>query len=234
MKSVRLLLAFVACLVLGGCANDLSDFNQAPPLSPIGQGLQADARAIPVERRERFDPGRHSLWNERKDLYRDPRAMRVGDLLTVTISMSDKATLDNKTDRSRDSQTKFSFDYLAEFLPWSKKGQADANVNSQSSTKGAGKIDRTEDVKFSVAAVVVDVLPNGNLLISGSQEIRVNYEMRVMNVGGIVRPLDITRNNTIAYEKVAEARISYGGRGRLMEVQQPAWGHQVYDRVVPF
>ena len=81
---------------------------------------------------------------------------------------------------------------------------------------------------------MVDVLPNGNLLISGSQEVRVNYEMRVLNVGGIVRPLDITRNNTIAYEKVAEARISYGGRGRLMEVQQPAWGHQIYDQVVPF
>ena len=203
-------------------------------MSPIGQGLQADARAIPIERRARFTPGRHSLWDERRDLYRDPRAMRIGDLLTVIISMNDKATLDNKTDRSRDSQTKFGADFMAEFLPWSKKGALDANVNSQTSTKGTGKIDRTEEVKFSVAAVVVDVLPNGSLLISGSQEVRVNYEMRVLNVGGIVRPLDITRNNTIAYEKVAEARISYGGRGRLMEVQQPGWGHQIYDQVVPF
>jgi flagellar L-ring protein precursor FlgH len=117
---------------------------------------------------------------------------------------------------------------------WSSKGQADGNVNSQTSTKGAGKIDRTEEVKFSVAAVVIDTLPNGNFLISGSQEVRVNYEMRVLNVAGIVRPRDIGRNNTIAYDKVAEARISYGGRGRLMEVQQPAWGHQIYDRVGPF
>ena len=225
MKSMRWFPAFVACLALSGCANPLSELNQAPMMSPIGQGLQADARAIPVERRGRF---------ERKDLYRDPRAARVGDLLTVTISMNDKATLDNKTDRSRDSKVTFSADYFAEFLPWSKAGQLDGNINSQSSSKGAGKIDRTEEVKFSVAAVVVDVLPNGNLLISGSQEVRVNYEMRVLNVGGIVRPLDVTRNNTIAYEKVAEARISYGGRGRLMEVQQPGWGHQVYDKVAPF
>jgi flagellar L-ring protein precursor FlgH len=219
---------------VGGCTNNIAELNQAPLMSPIGQGLQADAQGIPMERRGRFTAGRHSLWDERKDLYRDPRAMRIGDLLTVTISMNDKATLDNKTDRSRDSQTKFGADYLAEFLPWSKKGQFDANVTAQSSTKGAGKIDRTEEVKFSVAAVVVDLLPNGNLLISGSQEVRVNYELRVLNVGGIVRPLDITRNNTIAYEKVAEARISYGGRGRLMEVQQPALGHQIYDQVVPF
>jgi flagellar L-ring protein precursor FlgH len=231
---MRLSVALLSCVAVSGCANNLAELGQAPAMSPIGQGLHADARAIPIEPRSRYAQSRYSLWNERRDLYRDPRASRIGDLLTVTISMNDKATLDNKTDRSRDSETKFSTDYLAEFLPWSKKGKFDANVNSQTSTKGAGKIDRTEEVKFSVAAAVVDVLPNGNLLISGSQEVRVNYEMRVLNVGGIVRPLDITRNNTIAYEKVAEARISYGGRGRLMEVQQPAWGHQVYDQVVPF
>jgi flagellar L-ring protein precursor FlgH len=231
MKVLRLLFVF---LVLSGCGTNLAELNQPPFMSPVGQGLQAEARAIPVEGRGRYAPGYQSLWDERKDLYRDPRAARVGDPITVTISMNDKATLDNKTDRSRDSQTKFSADYLVDLFGWSSKGQADGNVNSQTSTKGAGKIDRTEEVKFSVAAVVIDTLPNGNFLISGSQEVRVNYEMRVLNVAGIVRPRDIGRNNTIAYDKVAEARISYGGRGRLMEVQQPAWGHQIYDRVGPF
>jgi flagellar L-ring protein precursor FlgH len=234
MTFMRLLLALPAFLTLSGCANNLAELNQAPVMSAIGQGMQVDARSIPMERRGRFTPGAHSLWNERKDLYRDPRATRVGDLLTVNIQMNDKATLDNKTDRSRDSQIKFGADYLADLVPWTSKGAVDANVNSQSSTKGAGKIDRTEEVKFSVAAAVVDVLPNGNLLISGSQEVRVNYELRVLNVGGIVRPLDIGRNNTIAYEKIAEARISYGGRGRSMEMQQPGWGHQLYDQVAPF
>jgi len=203
-------------------------------MSPVGAGLQAEARAIPVEPRGRYAPGYQSAWDERRDLFRDPRAARVGDPLTVSISMNDKAMLDNKTDRSRDSQTKFSSDYLVDMFGWSTKGQADGNVNSQTSTKGAGKIDRTEEVRFSVAAVVIDVLPNGNLLISGSQEVRVNYEMRIVKIAGIVRPRDIGRNNTIAYDKIAEARISYGGRGRLMEVQQPAWGQQIYDTVGPF
>jgi flagellar L-ring protein precursor FlgH len=235
MTLMRLFLALPALVFLGGCANNLAEVGQAPFMSPIGQGLQANARGIPLAGRgNRATAGPHSLWNERKDLYRDPRATRIGDLLTVNILMNDKATLDNKTDRSRDSQIKFGADYLADLVPWASKGSLDGNVSSQSSTKGAGKIDRTEEVKFSVAAVVVDVLPNGNFLISGSQEVRVNYELRVLNVGGIVRPLDIGRNNTIAYEKIAEARISYGGRGRLMEVQQPGWGHQVYDQVAPF
>lgn len=203
-------------------------------MSPIGQGLRAEASAVPVERRGRNTPGYQSIWDERRDLYRDPRAARVGDPVTVTISMNDKAVLDNKTDRSRDSKTKFSSDYLVDMFGWGTNGKADGNVDSQTSTKGAGKIDRTEEVKFSVAAVVVDVLPNGNLLVSGSQEVRVNYEMRVLNVAGIVRPRDISRTNTIPYDKVAEARISYGGRGRLMEVQQPAWGQQIYDQVGPF
>lgn len=224
----------VLALPLGGCANNLAELNQAPNMSPIGQGLRAEARGVPVEPRGPYASGYQSTWDERRDLYRDPRAGRIGDLLTVTISMNDKATLDNKTDRSRDSQIKFGSDFLVDMFGWSRKGQADANINSQSSSKGSGKIDRTEEVKFSVAAVVVDVLPNGNLLISGSQEVRVNYEMRVVNIAGIVRPRDIGRSNTIPYDKIGEARISYGGRGRQMEVQQPGWGQQVYDQVAPF
>ena len=86
---------------------------------------------------------------------------------------------------------------------------------------------------MSVGAVVTDVLPNGNLIVSGSQEVRVNYELRVLNIAGIVRPRDISKENTIAYNKIAEARISYGGRGRIMEVQQPGFGQQIFDRFRP-
>jgi flagellar L-ring protein precursor FlgH len=234
MKLLRVLLIAVALPGLGGCANKLAEIGQAPTMSPVGQGLQVDARGIPMEKRAHRGTGHHSIWNERKDLYRDPRAARIGDILTVNVVMNDKAILDNKTDRSRDAQIKLGTDYAADVARWISAGSFDANVSSQSSSKGSGKIDRAEEVRFSIAAVVVDVMPNGNLLISGSQEMRVNYEMRIVNVGGIVRPIDVARNNTVPYEKIAEARISYGGRGRIMEVQQPNWGQQVYDQVAPF
>ena len=102
-----------------------------------------------------------------------------------------------------------------------------------SSTQGQGTIDRSEKIQLAVAAVVTDVLPNGNLIVSGSQEVRVNYELRLLNVAGIVRPQDISKANTISYDKIAEARISYGGRGRIMEVQQPTLLQQIYDRLKP-
>src|SRR4051812_31375151 len=130
MTSMRLAFTLCVSAALGGCANNLAEVNQAPYMSPIGQGLQVDSHAIPIARRGPAAGGPNSLWSERKDLYRDPRATRVGDLLTVTISMNDKAVLDNKTDRSRDSKTKFGLDYLADFAPWSKSGAFDANVNS--------------------------------------------------------------------------------------------------------
>lgn len=234
MMLPRVFLLPVLLSGLAGCANPLAEIGQAPTMSPVGQGLHVDARGIPLEKRAYRSAGEHSIWNERKDLYRDPRATRVGDILTVNVVMNDKAILDNKTDRSRDSQIKLGTDYAADVAKWISAGSFDANVSSQSSSKGSGKIDRAEEVRFSIAAVVVDVLPNGNLLISGSQEMRVNYEMRIVNVGGIVRPIDIGRANTVPYEKIAEARISYGGRGRIMEVQQPNWGQQVYDKVAPF
>ncbi|MGH6860266.1 MAG: flagellar basal body L-ring protein FlgH, partial [Phyllobacterium sp.] len=107
------------------------------------------------------------------------------------------------------------------------------DLNSDSRSKGEGKIERSEKIDLSVAAIVTNILPNGNLVIRGSQEIRVNNELRVLNVAGVVRPRDISGYNTISYEKIAEARISYGGRGRQTEVQQPPWGQQVLDAVSP-
>jgi flagellar L-ring protein precursor FlgH len=231
MKKPMLVLSL---MLLGGCAQDPSEVLRGPQLSPVGTGLRTQAYPIPVTSHAHTPVSFRSTWDDGTDLYRDPRARRVGDVVTVVISMQDKAKLDNKTDRSRDSQIKVGLDWLANIAGWQDTGQGNANLSSSSSTKGAGQIDRTEDIKLSVAAIVTDVLPNGNMMISGSQEFRVNAEMRVLNVGGIVRPKDISRGNTISYEKIAEARVSYGGRGRLSDVQQPGWGHRIYDAVAPF
>jgi flagellar L-ring protein precursor FlgH len=231
MKKSFLILSL---LVLTGCGHDPAEILTGPQMSPVGSGVRTQADPIPVTPRMRTPVSYRSTWDDGTDLYRDPRARRVGDVVTVIISMQDKAKLDNKTDRSRDSQIKFGLDWLMDVAGWADKGQANANLSSTTKMKGNGQIDRTEDIKLSIAAIVTDVLPNGNMMISGSQEFKVNTEMRVLNVGGIVRPRDISRGNTISYEKIAEARVSYGGRGNLSDVQQPGWGHRVYDAVAPF
>ena len=160
-------------------------------------------------------------------------------MLTVIIDINDKAQFDNATDRSREAGSKLGLSAALGFggfgaTAQAGKGSGSMDGNAETHSKGEGTIDRSEKLHLTVAAVVSEVLPDGNLLVSGSQEVRVNYEVRVLNVAGIVRPLDVSADNTIAYDKIAEARISYGGRGRISEVQQPAWGQRAYDAAVPF
>ncbi|WP_153772064.1 flagellar basal body L-ring protein FlgH [Labrenzia sp. CE80] len=234
---MRLIVPICLSLGLAACAGQLQDVGKAPNMSPVGYGLAAQPRAAyPLNT---FTPGAvkdyNSLWvSDREDFFSDPRARRVGDVVTVKIAINDKATLDNTSDRSRTSSLGIGGDLSAGWDGSSVGGDADLGLDSGSSSAGKGSIDRSEEIEFSVAAVVTDRLPNGNLVIAGSQEIRVNYEMRVLNIAGIVRPRDIQSNNTIPYDKIAEARVSYGGRGRLSEVQQPGWGQQIFDDVTPF
>jgi flagellar L-ring protein precursor FlgH len=233
----RHLLAALSLAFLSGCATDPRDIGREPHMTPVGTGLQVytppnTGAVFPAS----IPSGRQSLFDSsRANIFSDPRAARIGDVLTVTISMDEKATLANSTDRTQDSSVKTGFDLL---FGWtgvkSTKGSAQIDANSTSTSNGKGAIDRSEKIELRVAAVVTDVLPNGNLIISGSQEVRVNFEMRLLNVAGIVRPDDVSRYNTIAYDKIAEARISYAGRGRVTEVQQPSWGQQLYDTYKPF
>ena len=227
-------------LLLGGCADQIRGIGREPPLTPVGAGLKPDRVAILGE-----PPAPHSyhrgnsFWQDSSaDLFRDPRAMRVGDVMTVKISIKDKASFDNTSERSRDSKRNLNFDTSYDlnypFLKSQGDGKIDSTVNSGTSTKGQGAITRSESIELLVAAVVSEVLPNGNLVISGTQEVRVNHEVRVLSVAGVVRPRDIATDNTISYDKIAEARISYGGRGRMTEVQQPGWGHQLIDIILPF
>ena len=231
-----LLLVLAACQSSSGGNNPLG----APQLSPIGQGLSVAREPLPASfaAPERHTAG--SLWGQtNQGLFHDLRAKKLGDVLTVIIDINDKAQFDNASGRSRESGSKGSLAAALGFGGFGaadKSGKASASMDGSASThsKGQGTIDRSEKLHLTVAAVVSEVLPDGNLLVSGSQEVRVNYEVRVLNVAGIVRPLDISADNTIAYDKIAEARVSYGGRGRITEVQQPAWGQRLFDAVAPF
>jgi flagellar L-ring protein FlgH len=233
---MRPALAALCLLWLGGCGTDLRDIGREPHMSPVGSGLQVyTPPATDAVFRASITPGSGSLFSSGgTSLFRDPRASRVGDVITVTISMDEKATLGNTSDRTQTSNVAAGFDFLAGWNKVQHKGSGTVDANSTSTSNGQGSIDRSEKIQLKVAAVVTEVLPNGNLIISGSQEVRVNFELRLLNVAGIVRPDDISRSNTIPYDKVAEARISYGGRGRITEVQQPAWGQQIYDTFRPF
>lgn len=229
-------------VALAGCAARPLEIGREPELSPVGAGLRRDSQVgtehlFPQKGREyvRAD----TLWRERGgDLFRDPRARRAGDILTVTISMKDKASLDNSSKRSRDSSRGFGLDmsHAIDWKAFASAGSAkvDSALKSNTATDGKGEIARSENIDLRIAAVVSDILPNGNLVIEGSQELRVNYELRVLTFTGIVSPVDIKADNTISHERIAEARMSYGGRGRSMEVQQPGWGQQVIDLVFPF
>jgi flagellar L-ring protein precursor FlgH len=233
---MRLPFALFVVMGLAGCAVDPRDFGHEPHMTPVGTGLQPevlpyDAYRIPVI--AHASPG--SLWSdEHARLFQDPRAIKVGDVLTVNISINDKATLGNNSGRSTDAEITNSLNASVGTSSSPTPLTGTMGTSSKSSTNGQGNIDRSEVIQLSIAAVVTQVLPDGNLLISGSQEVRVNFELRLLNVAGIVRPGDISKDNTISYQKIAEARISYGGRGRMSEVQQPAWGQQIYDNLKPF
>lgn len=232
--------AFVISLgaaMLTGCAGQLEDVGRAPEMSPVGYGLAVQQpAAYPLST---FGQGTvkdyNSLWASGRDnFFADPRAKKVGDVLTVTIQINDRANMDNSSDRRRTSDIGWGGTMDYDWDGIGHGGSGNLGVDSGSGSAGSGSIDRSEEIQLSVAAVVTDRLPNGNLVISGSQEMRVNFEMRILQIAGIVRPRDIQANNTIPYDKIAEARVSYGGRGRITEVQQPAWGQQIYDVVTPF
>jgi flagellar L-ring protein precursor FlgH len=235
---MRPALAIAACLWLAGCSTDFEDIGVAPHLTPVGAGIDTfrERPQTTASIDGAADDGAPLTWEGTSaDLFRDPRARRIGDIVTVDISINDKASFDNNSERSRDSKYDGGFSVGLDFMEAPEfPYRARASVDSKSESEGKGSIDREEKINLSIAALVTEVLPNGNLVISGSQEVRVNYEVRVLSIAGVVRPQDISRDNLVPYDKIAEARVSYGGRGRLSEVQQPAIGQQLFDLFTPF
>lgn len=193
---------------------------------------QADPSAMPPAGSSLFRTGAGAL-------FRDQRATRVGDIVTVRINISDKAAVDNSTSRSRNGSEAGGADSIFGLEKLAKKAigldtSKMVSANTKSSNSGSGNTSRSEVINMTVAAVVTAVLPNGNLIIQGRQETRVNFELRELLVSGIVRPQDIARDNSIRHTQIAEARISYGGRGQLTDAQQARWGQQLMDVLSPF
>ena len=223
---------------LAGCGSQaVNEIGRAPAMSPIGSGLrygQTQEMALYPKRPQQVASG-YSLWNDNQAaLFKDSRALKVGDIMTVKIQINDNASFNNDTKRNRQNSESMNFGLTAKSAAVSPALSGNINGGSDTSSTGSGSTKRSEKLTLMVAAVVTGILENGNLVISGSQEVRVNQELRILNVGGIVRPQDVNSDNQISYERIAEARISYGGRGRLTEVQQPPWGQQAVDLFSPF
>jgi len=221
-------------LLLAGCVNT-AEIGREPVLSPVVPYSGEVAYPDYISKAPPTAAERTSLWDDRQSrLFTDPRALEAGDILTVTIFINDRAQMRNQSERRRDSSRDIGLAGSFDFEGLSASGEASGQIGGGSQSTGRGETQRSEDIRLRVAAVVMDVLSNGNLLIRGSQEVRVNAELRILTIQGIVRPADIGASNTIDYDRIAEARISYGGRGRLTEVQQPPYGQQILDAVLPF
>ncbi len=238
-------LLLVAALFAGVGCNRLADVGQAPDLTPIEAGAERFAMISPglpntLEPAGRADDA--SLWSGgRGSLLGNTRAAVRGDILTVVIEIDDRAEISNSTQRSRSGSESLAIPSLLGIPQRLDRGLPDGasladavSTSSTSNSAGDGSVRRNEKLTLRVAATVLDVLPNGVLQIQGTQEIRVNYEVRELLVSGFVRPEDISRRNEVTYDELAAARISYGGRGQISDVQQPRYGQQIADIILPF
>jgi flagellar L-ring protein precursor FlgH len=238
-------LAALATSLLSSCAayDRIKNIGQPPPLAAVDNptarpGYKPVQMPMPAAQPASYNP--NSLWrNGSRAFFKDQRAHQIGDILTVKVNITDKANLSNETQRSRtNSEDSGITDFIGSKTI---KNPATAilpgrilTADSTASSDGKGSVNRQEALQTNVAGVVTQVLPNGNLVIEGRQEIRVNFEIRELIVAGIVRPEDIESDNTIDSTKIAQARIAYGGRGQITDVQQPRYGQQVLDVVLPF
>lgn len=244
MLKIKLILA-ISLIALTSCGR-LREVGQEPEFTPPQSSPEATAMMTYGIEPELAITTTHavtpSLWTgERGSLLGDRRAIQRGDILTVVIEIDDSASISNSTDRSRSGSESLSIPNLFglpqrvdESLPDGATLSSAVDFNSNSSFGGDGSVRRNEQLELRIAATIVDVMPNGVLSIQGTQEVRVNFEMRELLVSGFVRPEDISRQNEITYDKLASARISYGGRGQISDVQQPRIGQQVADILLPF
>jgi flagellar L-ring protein precursor FlgH len=242
MSPLRLVALLALSFTVAGCSvfERLANVGQAPKLTAIENptttpGYKPVQMPMPAPIMASYSP--NSLWrNGSRAFFKDQRAHQVGDIMTVKVRVTDKAEIDNATATRRSTTEDSGVDSLVgmdKLFGVPIPGRIFSG-DSSTSNRGEGTVNRSEDLSTNVAAVVTQVLPNGNLVVEGRQEMRVNNEVRELIVAGIVRPEDIESDNTIQSSKIAQARIAYGGRGQITDVQQPRYGQQVLDILLPF
>lgn len=237
-------------LALGGCATmaqRISEIGSGPQISPTQNPMERpDYRPVSMPMPAPMTPqaGSSSLWRPgARTFFKDQRASRVGDILTVAVQIVDKAEMKNSTTANRSGTEGYGApDFLglgskiATLLPGDNNDSLSTklSLDSTSGSSGSGNLTRNETISVEIAAVVTQILPNGNMVIAGRQEVRINSELRQLTVTGVIRPADIDAFNIITSEKIAEARIYYGGRGILSDVQEPRYGQKLFDIIFPF
>lgn len=252
IMKIKTIAALLVATALSACASykehrdpQVSDLTlnpaEMPEVAVVSVPMPETVRRAAPQRAEAA-----SLWQAGSDgFFGDQRASRVGDILTVMIEIDDKAELSNESSRSRSGTSKVAgrtfLGYetkLDKVLPGIDRDDLPSgdlvDLGSTSSARGNGTIERNEKIRLKVAAMVVQKLANGNFVVAGRQEVKVNNELRELRVAGIIRPADIEMNNSIPYDKIAEARITYGGRGQLSRVQQPRYGADALEVVLPY
>lgn len=246
-KTSRILILALACAGLTACGagERIANIGKTPAMSKIeNPAMRADYQpvSLPMPAPKRIVKQKNSLWTGgRQTFFKDQRASDVGDIITVMIDIDDEAELENETERTRNSSESAQLPALLGYeqaldriLPEAVDNTNLAEAGADSVHSGEGSVEREEEIEIKLAAIVTQLLPNGNMVINGSQEVLVNFEKRILQIDGVIRPEDITVENTISYEKIAEARIIYGGQGQITDVQQPRYGQQLYDIIFPF
>ncbi|MDR3438534.1 flagellar basal body L-ring protein FlgH [Telmatospirillum sp.] len=245
--SFKAALLLSATTMVSGCNffERMSEVGEPPRVSRIQDPTQAanyQQVSMPMPTPTAPPAGTNSLWRRgARAFFKDQRATEIGDILTVAVSINESGTLSNKTTTatasSEAANPSFTFLGLEKGIGHVFGGASSTDLfsfGSSSGMTGAGSMARAEQVTINLAATVVQKLPNGNLVINGKQELRVNGDMRELSIQGIIRIEDISSLNTISSEKIAEARIVYGGRGTMEDIQQPRYGTQIFDAIAPF
>ncbi len=246
-KMIKFGLVALTCSALSACgtADRIAKIGQAPEMAPIENATTQHGYqpvSLPMPAPQKFTQQKNSLWaSDRQTFFKDQRASDIGDIITVIIDINDTAELDNESSRSRTSNENADLPSLLGYelaldriLPQGVDNTDLIDFDSISKHTGTGTVEREEKVEMRMAALVTQILPNGNMVVNGRQEVLVNFEKRIFQIDGVIRPEDITVENTISYDKIAEARIIYGGEGQITDMQQPRYGQQLYDIVFPF